>query len=151
MLSLASRAALQSVHPLRPVCHRVPNLGAHVALPSHPCMCRLSSRDGRSRSFRFSLSSGKLQSSSCHCRNCATEPTDFGRVLSVSAGQAHTCAVQADGQLVCFGDNYFGQCDVPADLGPVLTASAGYKHTCAVPSSVLATTLTLSSYITVHS
>ena len=109
--------------------------------------CLSCSRDGKSRSFRFFLSSGNLPSSNSLCRNCATEPTDFGGVLSVTAGQAHTCAVHADGQLVCFGDNYFGQCDVPADLGPVLTASAGYKRTCAAPSSILTATLTLLSYI----
>ena len=58
-------------------------------------------------------------------------PTDLGPVLSVAAGLRHTCAVRADGRLVCFGCNVDGQCDVPADVGPVLAVAAGF-HTCAV-------------------
>ena len=43
-------------------------------------------------------------------------PTDLGAVVAVSAGEDHTCAVRSDGQLVCFGANSYGQCDVPTDL-----------------------------------
>ena len=50
----------------------------------------------------------------------------------VAAGTWHTCAVQADGKLVCFGDNCLGQCDVPADLGPITSVAAGTGRTCAV-------------------
>ncbi|CAE7946021.1 UVR8, partial [Symbiodinium sp. KB8] len=46
----------------------------------------------------------------------------------------HTRAVSSDGQLVCFGFNCSGQCDVPTDLGAVVAASAGLDHTCAVRS-----------------
>ena len=42
-------------------------------------------------------------------------PADLGPVLAVSAGSFHTCAVRADSQIVCFGRNADGQCDVPAD------------------------------------
>ena len=41
-----------------------------------------------------------------------TVPEDLGPVLAVSAGNAHTCAVRADGSLVCFGDCH-GKCEVP--------------------------------------
>ncbi|OLQ00778.1 putative E3 ubiquitin-protein ligase HERC4 [Symbiodinium microadriaticum] len=62
-------------------------------------------------------------------------PTHVGAaVVAVSAGTLHTCAVRSDGQLVCFGDNSDGQCDVPTDLGAVLAVSAGVDHTCAVRS-----------------
>ena len=44
-------------------------------------------------------------------------PADVGPVLAVVAGGSYTCAVPADGRVVCFGNNKFGQCDVPADLG----------------------------------
>ena len=53
-------------------------------------------------------------------------------VVSVSAGEYHTCATKANGHLVCFGSNEHGQCNVPASLGPVLEVSAGGEHTCAV-------------------
>ncbi|CAE7276431.1 UVR8, partial [Symbiodinium necroappetens] len=49
-----------------------------------------------------------------------------------SAGDSHTCAVKSDGQLVCFGWNQFGQCDVPEDIGETLLVSAGHSHTCAI-------------------
>jgi len=38
----------------------------------------------------------------------------------------------ANGQLVCFGENSHGQCDVPPGLGPVVAAAAGNGHTVAV-------------------
>ncbi|CAE7517959.1 MTARC1, partial [Symbiodinium pilosum] len=41
-------------------------------------------------------------------------------------------AVTTGYQLVCFGDNKFGQCDVPPSLGMVTAVSAGTGHTCAV-------------------
>ena len=44
-------------------------------------------------------------------------PQDLGPVVSVAAGARHTCAVKASGELVRFGANDQGQCDVPADLG----------------------------------
>ena len=54
------------------------------------------------------------------------------QVLAVAAGTYHTCAMRTNGQLVCFGRNDYGQCDVPADLGPVLAVAAGTYHTCAI-------------------
>ena len=59
-------------------------------------------------------------------------PADLGPVLEVSAGDDHTCAVRANGQLVCFGHRQYEKCDVPAKLGPVLAVAAGSFHTCAV-------------------
>ncbi|CAE7597878.1 carA2 [Symbiodinium sp. CCMP2592] len=47
----------------------------------------------------------------------------------------HTCAVKSSGQLVCFGSDEYGQCDVPTDVGAVVAVSAGMYHTCAVKSS----------------
>ncbi|CAE7708885.1 Herc4, partial [Symbiodinium sp. KB8] len=41
----------------------------------------------------------------------------------------------ASGELVCFGYNDDGQCDVPPDLGPVVAVAAGRAHTCAVKTS----------------
>ena len=49
-------------------------------------------------------------------------PADLGPVVAVAGGGAHTCAVKASGELVCFGWNFDGQCAVPADLGAVAVA-----------------------------
>ena len=56
-------------------------------------------------------------------------PANLGPVLSAAACARHTCAIKADGSLVCFGHNEEGQCTVPADLGPVLSMAAGFEHT----------------------
>ena len=37
--------------------------------------------------------------------------------------------MRSNGQLVCFGENEYGQCDVPTDLAPVVAVSAGAAHT----------------------
>ncbi|CAE8588927.1 unnamed protein product, partial [Polarella glacialis] len=50
----------------------------------------------------------------------------------IAAGECHTCALQADGRLRCFGSDRDGQCQVPADLGPVVAVAAGLEHTCAL-------------------
>ncbi len=52
----------------------------------------------------------------------------------MAAGFDLTCAITSRGQLVCFGENDHGQCDVPEDLGPVLAVAAGIFHTCAITS-----------------
>ncbi len=51
---------------------------------------------------------------------------------AVAAGSQHTCAVTAQGRLVCFGANGSGQCSVPEGLEDVVAVAAGDQHTCAV-------------------
>ena len=43
--------------------------------------------------------------------------------------------MKATGDLVCWGDNGHGQCDVPPDLGPVVAVAAGEFHTCPVKAN----------------
>merc|ERR1711963_581619 len=43
----------------------------------------------------------------------------------------HTCVVQKDGTLTCFGSDRHGQCNVPQGLAAVVGVSAGCSHTCA--------------------
>ena len=47
----------------------------------------------------------------------------------MSAGNRHTCVVNAEGSLICFGDNESGQCDVPVDLGSIAAVCPGGWHT----------------------
>ena len=48
----------------------------------------------------------------------------------VSAGRYHTCGLETDGTVVCWGDNYYGQRTPPADA--FAQVSAGGVHTCGV-------------------
>ena len=50
---------------------------------------------------------------------------------SISAGGAHTCAVEVGGDLACWGDDSSGQVsETPS--GPFIAVSAGGRHTCAI-------------------
>jgi alpha-tubulin suppressor-like RCC1 family protein len=64
--------------------------------------------------------------------------------IDVAAGEEHSCAVQEDGQLLCWGDNHFGQLGhgvqehhsfppgpVPI-AGKAMAVAAGRRHTCAL-------------------
>ena len=69
---------------------------------------------------------------------------DDGRTaVSVSAGKSHTCAIQDNGELVCWGRNNFGQLGggsnglsqlpIEAGLSGVpLQVSTGYWHSCVI-------------------
>ena len=53
----------------------------------------------------------------------------------MSAGGFHTCALESDGGVSCWGSsNTFGQATVPAGLGAVIRVSAGWEHTCVLKS-----------------
>ena len=64
--------------------------------------------------------------------------------LAVAAGDEHSCAVQRDGQLLCWGDNHYGQLGhgvvehhffppKPVPLaGKAVSVAAGRRHTCAL-------------------
>ena len=52
--------------------------------------------------------------------------------IDLAAGSSHTCAITTRNELVCFGNDDYGQCTAPADLGPVLAVAAGTTHTCAI-------------------
>ncbi|MBV7333678.1 hypothetical protein KFU94_36685 [Chloroflexi bacterium TSY] len=50
----------------------------------------------------------------------------------ISAGFSHSCGLQTDGQVICWGNDEFGQSAVPAGSGPFSQISAGGVHTCAL-------------------
>eukprot|EP00747_Dinoflagellata_sp_TGD_P217710 gnl/TRDRNA2_/TRDRNA2_90075_c1_seq2.p1 gnl/TRDRNA2_/TRDRNA2_90075_c1~~gnl/TRDRNA2_/TRDRNA2_90075_c1_seq2.p1 ORF type:complete len:212 (+),score=9.82 gnl/TRDRNA2_/TRDRNA2_90075_c1_seq2:41-637(+) len=56
----------------------------------------------------------------------------LGPITAVAAGGWHTCALQNDGQLICFGAGNAGQCKVPNGFGPFTAIAAGTVHTCAL-------------------
>ena len=59
-----------------------------------------------------------------------SEPGD--RVVAISAGGNHSLALQEDGDVIAWGSNSQGQCDVPTFPLPVVAISAGGVHSVAV-------------------
>ena len=57
-------------------------------------------------------------------------PRPDGIFSSISAGVYHTCGVRADGSILCWGENHFGQADAPG--GAFSSVSGGLDHTCGV-------------------
>jgi alpha-tubulin suppressor-like RCC1 family protein len=49
-----------------------------------------------------------------------------------SCGPHHTAAINEDGQVVCWGVDVHGECDVPVELGPVVAVNCGYFHTAVI-------------------
>ena len=65
-----------------------------------------------------------------------TQSRSLGQVTQLTAGYAHTCAIQkSTGKAVCWGDNEYGQASVPDSLGLVTQLTAGNDHTCAIQKS----------------
>ena len=125
----AQRAPFQFFLAVRPGTWCVPIQGqSRFAGPSKTSRrTRTCAFSPRSRDVRVSNSCvGRKSVVSGHVQH------DLPPVSAVSVGDYRSLAVRADGQLVCFGFNDYGQCDVPADLGPPLAISSGSYHTCAV-------------------
>ncbi len=55
--------------------------------------------------------------------------------VGVSAGSNHTLVLKADGTVVAWGNNSYGQATVPAGLSGVVQVSAGESHSVAVKSN----------------
>ncbi|HSD17582.1 MAG TPA: putative Ig domain-containing protein [Thermomonas sp.] len=55
------------------------------------------------------------------------------QVVAVSSGVYHSCGLQADGGVRCWGDNTYGQAGYHAD-GPYLAVSSGGYHSCGLKS-----------------
>jgi len=61
-----------------------------------------------------------------------TRPSNLGDVIQISMSYHHAAALKADGTVVCWGDNNWGQCNVPPDLKDVVQISAGWSDTLAL-------------------
>ena len=53
-------------------------------------------------------------------------------MISISVGDSHVLALQRDGTVRAWGNNYLNQCDVPKDLDKVFAIAAGYEHSLAI-------------------
>ncbi|MGA2863507.1 MAG: LamG-like jellyroll fold domain-containing protein [Verrucomicrobiota bacterium] len=62
----------------------------------------------------------------------ATIPFGLSNVLAIAAGYHHSLALKADGTLVAWGDDTYGQTSVPPDLKNVVAIAGGGYHSCAL-------------------
>ena len=61
-------------------------------------------------------------------------PWGLSGVVAIGAGDYHSLALKSDGNIVAWGDNSQGQCEVPADLTNVVAVVGGGAHSLALRS-----------------
>jgi hypothetical protein len=61
-------------------------------------------------------------------------PAGATNVMDIAAGQVHSLALRADGKVLAWGDNLYGQTSVPAGLSDVVAVAAGGRHSLALKS-----------------
>ena len=59
-------------------------------------------------------------------------PNTLGHVTNVAVGGAHSLAVRADGSVVGWGDNSFGQIGIPPGVTNIVAIAAGQHHSVAL-------------------
>ncbi len=62
----------------------------------------------------------------------------LGLCVAIASANNHYAAVRSDGQVVCWGFNDYGQCNVPADLGPCVAVAANGQAVSSGPGFTLA-------------
>jgi hypothetical protein len=74
-----------------------------------------------------------------------TKPSGLTNILLVSASPqdsgAHSLALRADGTVVAWGNNFYGQCNVPTNLSDVVAVATGGRHSARASSRGHACTL----------
>jgi alpha-tubulin suppressor-like RCC1 family protein len=66
--------------------------------------------------------------------NGSNIPPWLSGVVSIAAGDNHSLALRADGAVICWGNNAYGQTNVPAGLGDVVAIAGGGRHSLAIKS-----------------
>jgi alpha-tubulin suppressor-like RCC1 family protein len=61
--------------------------------------------------------------------------TNLTNVVAISEGYQHSIALKADGTMVAWGNNTYGQTNVPAGLSNVVAIAAGGYHNLALYDS----------------
>jgi alpha-tubulin suppressor-like RCC1 family protein len=67
--------------------------------------------------------------------NLANVPLALTNVVAIAAGNLHSVALKADGRVIAWGDNTFGQTNVPANLSNAVAIAAAWNNTIALRSN----------------
>jgi hypothetical protein len=59
----------------------------------------------------------------------APRPSQLPAIVKVAAGANHTATISAKGEVICWGWNGYGQCDVPAAFPEAMDIACGDVHT----------------------
>src|SRR4051812_6709794 len=62
-------------------------------------------------------------------------PAALTNVVSIACGDAHTLALKADGTIIAWGNNAYGQTNIPTGLSSVSSVSAGAGYSAALKSN----------------
>ena len=77
------------------------------------------------------LNGGAVRCAGANDRGQATPPEDLDRVVQLSVGIQHSCALTVLGQLRCWGRNQDGRSSPPVGHGPFDQLAVGWYHSCA--------------------
>jgi hypothetical protein len=93
------------------------------------------------RFFGFACrSNGSMEAwglSPANSNNVTNIPSNFiydNSIVDVAAGGGHAVALNNSGNVICWGDNSKGQCDVPVGMGQIVKISAAQNYTMALNS-----------------
>ncbi len=59
-------------------------------------------------------------------------PSNLRKVVAIASGASHALAPRANGQVVAWGNNNYGQTNVPPGLSDVIAIAAGLTHSVAL-------------------
>ena len=69
--------------------------------------------------------------------------TSFSNAVSVAAGDYHKLALLADGSVVAWGQNTYGQTNVPMEATNVIAIAAGSYHNLAIVGPIVSAPLSI--------
>ncbi len=73
-------------------------------------------------------------------RQVVLAQSELADLVAVAAGSCHNLGLKADGSIVAWGDNPFGQCDIPPPNSGFVAFAGGFSHSLGVKAdgSILA-------------
>ncbi len=81
------------------------------------------------------LEAGETSITSNACGSSITSSVRIQKATTFDGGDFHSLAIKSDGQVIAWGDNFYGEASVPNNLTDVISVSAGGPHSLALKSN----------------